>query len=384
MILLPSLAVSKKTSSLPTVEIIAKRPLINTQPTPYPLTGLYLYLSDRCNLRCGHCWISPSDAVEGAKWVDLAALEHLIADAVSLGLESVKLTGGEPLLYPDWQSLVSIITDRGLAVVLETNGTLINADRAAFLKRKAVFVSLSLDAAGSELHDRLRGVPGAFDRTLHGMECLAGQGLGFQIIMTLQKQNCSHIQALLDLADRFKAGSVKINPLIPCGRGAAIFEKGENLSVDELVRLYNEARRLAASYPDLDLFFDLPPAFRSVEDLTGSGLQECRILNILGILANGDISICGIGQSHPSLCMGNIRRDAVADLWQSHPLLLKLRESLPGRLKPPCDNCIFQFQCMGGCRALAFACDGDLMAPFFMCREMHASGRFPAARQING
>lgn len=357
--------------------------MTSAPPTPYPLTSLYIYLADKCNLRCGHCWINPSGEAKGTRWVEVAALAGVIADAVPLGLGSVKLTGGEPLLHPDWQTLVSIITDQGLEVVLETNGTLINARVAGFLKRKNAFVSLSLDAADSDLHDRLRGVPGAFDRTLRGMECLAKQGFGFQIIMTLQRQNRNHIPALLDLANRCKADSVKINPLIPCGRGEAIFNKGDNLSVDELMRHYEDTLRRAASYPDLRVFFDMPPVFRSVKDLTGSGLHACRILNILGILANGDISICGIGQSHPSLRMGNIFRDAIADVWQSHPLLGKLRANLPKRLKPPCDNCIFQFQCMGGCRALAFACDDDLLASFFMCREMYDTGRFPASRRIH-
>ncbi len=349
----------------------------------YPLTNLYLYLSDRCNLRCGHCWISPSHEAQGARWIDVAALSSVIAEAMPLGLGSVKLSGGEPLLHPDWQSLVATIAGHGLEVVLETNGTLIDTKTANFLKGiKSVFVSISLDAADREIHDRLRGVPGAFDRTMHGIDCLAKEGLGVQVIMTLQKQNCNQIPALLELAYRFKVGSVKINPLVPCGRGEAIFAKGDNLTVDELVCQYADTRLKAAAYPDLRVFFDLPPAFRSVEDLTGGGLHECRILNILGILANGDISICGIGQGHPTLRMGNIFRDSIADVWQSDPLLARLRESLPNRLKLPCSNCIFQFQCMGGCRALAFACDNDLLAPFFLCREMHTAGWFPPSRQI--
>jgi SynChlorMet cassette radical SAM/SPASM protein ScmF len=351
--------------------------------TRYPLTSLYLYLADRCNLRCGHCWISPSDESADTTWIDLAALKRVIEEAIPLGLASVKLTGGEPLLYPDWKLLVSTSVDRGLGVVLETNGTLIDAATAEFLKQTNTFVSVSLDASDHKLHDRLRGVPGAYDRTLRGMDCLAKQGIAYQIIMTLQKQNRDHIPALLELADRFQAGSLKINPLIPCGRSAAIFDRGDNLSVAELRRLYAQTRRRAEAYSGLRVFFDLPPALLSVEDITGSGLSVCRILNILGILANGDISICGIGQNHSELRMGNISEDAINTVWQSHPLLEKLRDALPKRLQPPCDNCIFQFQCLGGCRALAFACDDDLLAPFFICREVYAAGLFPGSRLIH-
>lgn len=350
----------------------------------YPLTSLYLYLSDRCNLRCGHCWISPSDARADTTWIDSAALLGVIDAAVPLGLTSVKLTGGEPLLYPDWKLLVSTSVDRGLDVILETNGTLIDAATAEFLKQMNVFVSVSLDASDSKLHDRLRGVPGAYDRTLRGMDCMAKQGIAYQIIITLHKQNRDHIPALLELASRFQAGSLKINPLVPCGRSTTIFGRGGNLTVAELRRLYTETRRSAEAYPGLQVFFDLPPVLLAAEDLTGNGLHACRILNILGILANGDISICGIGQNHSELRMGNISVDAIDAVWLSHPLLAKLRDALPKRLQPPCDNCIFQFQCMGGCRALAFECDDDLLAPFFICREVYAAGLFPASRQIHG
>jgi len=349
----------------------------------YSLDSLYIYLADRCNLRCGHCWISPSAAGSATAWLDPAVFAKAIADAMPLGLGSVKFTGGEPLLYPDWKSLVSSSVDRGLDVVLETNGTLIDAAAADLLKRMNVFVSISLDGAKAESHDLLRGVSGAYAKTLHGMACLAEKGIPYQIIMTLQKQNCSQIPAILALADRWKAGSVKINPLIPCGRGAAVFEMGNNLALDQLLQLYADTQLEAAAFPDLDVFFDLPPALLGVADLTGSGLHQCRILNILGILANGNISICGIGQGHPSLRMGHVSHDTIADIWQTHPLLEKLRDALPKRLQPPCDTCIFQFQCMGGCRALAFACDGDLLAPFFICREMHAAGRFPVSRQFH-
>ena len=68
---------------------------------PFPLNCLYLYLADRCNLSCGHCWISRGSVRDAGNELPAEILKKTIAEAGMLGLQSVKLTGGEPLLYRD-------------------------------------------------------------------------------------------------------------------------------------------------------------------------------------------------------------------------------------------------------------------------------------------
>jgi MoaA/NifB/PqqE/SkfB family radical SAM enzyme len=59
-----------------------------------------------------------------------------------------------------------------------------------------------------------------------------------------------------------------------------------------------------------------------------------------------------------------------------------LRASLPHRLGGICQHCIFKFQCLGACRANAYAMTGDLYSPYFLCQELYESGRFPHSRYI--
>ena len=347
----------------------------------YQLSSLYLYLADQCNLSCRHCWISPGFSQDRKDGISIEYLKKTILEAKDLGLQSVKLTGGEPLLYRDIYALLEFLAAEKIKILIETNGTLINKNMLERLKSCEIgLISVSLDACTPEIHDEIRGVKGSFDRTTAGLRMLSECGFNFQIIMTLHRQNHMEIPGLISLCKDVGAGSLKINPLLPCGRGKEYFRDKQNLDLDELVQIYRMVERECSLNMDLDIIFDLPVALRSIADIKRRGIIECRILNILGILANGDFSICGIGQTIDELRMGNLYRDSIRDIWQENLILADLRQGLPGRLQGICGRCIFRFQCLGSCRANAYAIARDLFAPYFLCEESYESGLFPDSR----
>ena len=133
---------------------------------PYTLTSLYLYLTDRCNLRCAHCWISPRYSLKKDAGIPILPLKKTIQEAKIIGLNTVKLTGGEPLLYENIDKLLLFLKDEDLGISIETNGTLIDKASAALFKKCSVRqVAVSLDAASKEIHERIRGVSGCFEKT---------------------------------------------------------------------------------------------------------------------------------------------------------------------------------------------------------------------------
>lgn len=353
-------------------------------PSDHPLSSLYLYLTDHCNMNCGHCWISPQFSTEPCQGVPLAVLEKTIREAEPLGLTSVKLTGGEPLLYAEMGGLLSFLETNGhIRVFIETNGTLIDTEIVGRLKSiPMVQISVSLDGASEETHDRIRGVKGSFRKVVEGLQLLSGAGLNLQVIMTLQARNRDQIPGVVRLCRELGISSLKINPLMPCGRGMKAFGRRENLDIGELRRLYAWTEQERSRDEGMDIIFDLPPAFKTIHEIKRTGLGECRVLNILGILANGEISMCGIGQASESLRIGNVARDSIAQVWKNSRFLHDLRVSLPGKLKGICGRCIFRFQCLGSCRANGYALSGDLFAPFFLCQEFFESGLFPASRYV--
>lgn len=354
----------------------------------YLLNTIYLYLTDSCNLRCSHCWITPAYNRTGEninKKIDIKYLKKAIIDAKSIGLSCIKLTGGEPFLRKDIFDLIDFLSLNDIMVDIETNGTLLNEEIVKRLNDSSVNqVSISLDGASEKLHESIRKVAGCYQKTLNGLLLLTKTGIKTQIIISLHRRNASDIEKLADIASKMGAGSLKINPIMPTGRGKDFFTNEENLSVEELLKIDEWIEEeLSRKYDTINIYFDIPTGLKSLKSITSSQLYECNIFNIIGILANGDISLCGIGQTETDLVIGNIAKDDICNVWSNHHLLKRLRKGLPKNLKGICGRCIFKFRCLGACRASAYSLTGNLDSSFFLCDEAYKSGIFPESRMIN-
>ena len=353
----------------------------------YPLNSIYLYLTDRCNLRCRHCWIEPlyyEGRKDNSDEFDLKFLKKAIEDAKEIGLNRVKLTGGEPFLRRDILDIIAYLHAQNITVDIETNGTLIDKEICEVLKANGVNqVSVSLDSMTAEQHETFRGVKGCYHDALKGLSLLTESGINTQLIMTLYKENVSEIERLVDLSSRMGVGSVKINPVMPTGRGKKFFEKEENVEFGDLIKIDRWIEEELVSKYKIDIHFDIPIGLKSLKCIRTRQLFECNIVNIIGILSDGTISLCGIGQTETALNMGNIAVDDIREVWASNPILQKLRKDIPRNLEGICGRCIFKFRCRGACRACAYGLTGSLNSPFFVCREAYEKGLFLESRMIN-
>ncbi len=267
---------------------------------------------------------------------------------------------------------------------IETNGTLIDRDTAAFLKRQGInSVSVSVDSNRSSFHDAFRGVAGALDGAASGVEHLVSEGISVQVIMSLVRENSRDIEGLIDLAKRLGAHSVKINPVTPIGRGGVLSDRGDTLGVEELLELSPWVEGQLSRQYGIETFFTVPSVFKPIGHLFDERNAQCHILTIIGILANGDVSICGIGREVPALVMGNIRTDNLEQIWRESSILGDLRQIVPNNLEGICGRCIMKGICMGSCRADAYVLSGSLAAPHWICREALDKGLFPKNRLLS-
>jgi SynChlorMet cassette radical SAM/SPASM protein ScmF len=187
----------------------------------YPLETIYFYLTGDCNLACRHCWISPSHQKKAVSQsaLDFPLFFTIIDEAKPLGLKSVKLTGGEPLIHPRIGEIMMFIRQENLRLIIESNGIALTSEIAALIAdSKIPFISISLDGADAETHEWMRGVPGSFHKALTGIRTMVDAGVRPQIVMTLTKRNVHQIQTVIDLAEHEGAESVKINILLLIAR----------------------------------------------------------------------------------------------------------------------------------------------------------------------
>src|SRR3989337_2113298 len=120
------------------------------------------------------------------------------------------LTGGEPLLKKDIYELSSYASQKGMMVVLGTNGNMIDDDIARKLKESGVTgIGISLDSIVPGRHDTFRGIPGAWDDTLNGIEACRRQGIEFQIQTTVTKENFNEIPNIIEFSYNLGAKVVR-------------------------------------------------------------------------------------------------------------------------------------------------------------------------------
>jgi SynChlorMet cassette radical SAM/SPASM protein ScmF len=349
-----------------------------------PLTTLYLYIAGSCNLACRHCWITPSyqPGKNGGQFIPPEYVSKAIHEAQPLGLTAAKLTGGEPTLHPQFRDIVTLLADAGLDITIETNGTLINDDLAGFLKQKqrVSFISVSVDGASAQTHEALRMVEGSFTSALSGIRSLVEVGFHPQIICTLYRDNLSQITQIVELAESLGCGSVKFNILQQVGRGDRL-AKEAGLQVPEVIQLFRFVENEVALNKKIEIHFDIPIAFYPIRKLLGDDLSHCSITHVLGMLAGGELSLCGIGVSEKELIYGNIQKDDLTKVWCFSSGLIRLRELIPDQLEGICGQCLYRNICSGACVANNYYVSGKLNAAYYFCDIANSLGLFPLSRK---
>jgi len=354
------------------------------------LRTFYLYLTACCNLRCRHCWVNPvyeGQALKPDSYIDPVVLKSAIKEARELGLSNVKLTGGEPTLHPNFREIVTFLKEEELPTHMESNGTLITPELAHFLKNDSTvfFISVSIDSPEPVEHDKFRGVKGAHQRALSGLDNLIEAGYqNCQVIMSLHKGNLHQMADLVELAADHGAGSIKFNPINPTGRGIEMHKNGEALSFLEHLRLAEYINNELRPQSKIKIICPMPPALTPIEELIRINEQcgSCGVAGVLSILGNGDIALCGIGQTIPELTYGRLGVNNIRDIWLHNPTLQDLRRDLKdiNRYDGICGSCIHAKSCRTGCVANNYMQNGSLVSPQWLCKEAEKAGLFPKTR----
>ncbi len=373
----------------PFIPAVAERATAVLLPDGVPqLRSIYMYLTTGCNLCCRHCWITPTfvnGQPSAGDVVDCAVLLDVVDEARQLGLRHVKLTGGEPMLHPQFREVVQGIADRQLPMDMETNGTLIGADDAAFLAQvgRMNFISTSLDSVVPAQHDEFRGRKGAYEATVAGIKHLVAADFRPQIIMSPHRGNVMEVDAMVDLAAELGAGSVKLNIVSDLGRGKTMKERGQTLDYDETRALVRHvSSHVQHRHPGLPIYVNVPPAMLSVTDLLNERWKgACGILGTIGVLGSGHIAMCGIGRNVEELLFGRLGQDRLRDIWIGHPVLLRIREGLRSPFPGVCGDCLHAPDCRTGCVAVNYACSGAFVTAAPLCKEAEERGDFPVTRR---
>jgi len=174
------------------------------QGHPVPYYGA-LEITHCCNLRCAHCYL-PEPARSGIKEfspLDGKEICDLLDQMAAEGCVWLLITGGEPLLHPDFRNIYLGALQRGFVTTLFTNGTLITENVARlFVTYKPFLVEITLYGASPETYERVTGRAEWFEQTLRGINLLIQYGVRVRLKTMVLSLNVHELEAMKRIAAR--------------------------------------------------------------------------------------------------------------------------------------------------------------------------------------
>ncbi len=347
---------------------------------------IYWYLTFRCNLACAHCSVFSSPYVDTSTGLKTQDCLDVVEQLAEMNVSMAMLSGGEALIRPDALKIIRALGDHNIYVGLETNGLKIS--EPAFIEvalelqaRKLMNITISLDGGTTETHSVLRG-PGPFERTVRGMRALHEHGVQFDIQCVLNRENYHTIPNLYDLALEVQPDTVNWLPLNSAGRGGELIKR-LGLGYAETVDILELVDRHKGRYSGTTVM-ELPPAMvppkYMLQVFKGQDVGCCTSCKfpLLGVLPNGDITVCGVSRNNPTLYFGNVREIRLKSAWEKARMdLLRTRYVGGEELRGICGDCVWKHSCKGSCRAKAYEDGGDFFSPYPICQEAADRGQFP-------
>ncbi len=339
-------------------------------------------ITRRCNLKCIHCY-AQSENLSYENELSTEEGKRLIDDLSLFGVPVILFSGGEPLTRNDLPQLADYAVKKGMRAVISTNGTLISKHTAMTLKNIGLsYVGISIDGM-KDMNDRFRGVNGAFNAALKGIENCKSAGIKVGLRFTINKSNVREIPDIFNLIEEMEIPRVCFYHLVYAGRGSNLVEqdlsrddsrKAVDLIMDATRKLHEKGK--PKEVLTVDNHADGPYLYLRL--LKENPSRAEHVLELLK-MNEGNNSGRGIGcvswdgevhadQFWRHYSFGNVLNRPFSEIWTdtSNPLMKKLKEKskyVTGR----CAACRWLSICGGNFRVRAEALTGDVWAPDPAC-----------------
>ena len=313
------------------------------------------HLTERCNLRCRHCYQGQRRAEEMAadevkREID-GATQMFQAWEQEHGVRvspSIHFTGGEPFLYDGLYDVMAYARTKGYGLAMMTNGCLITEEDARKASALGIAdIQISLEGP-PEIHDSIRG-PGSFAAATEGARLLVDAGTCVSANMTLSRLNIDSIKETARMAKAAGFSGIGFSRLVPCGSGEKLL--ASFLTPQEIKTAYEKA--LALNRPSFEVASGDPLA----GVLSGFKPSPESKLALAGCSAGfSGVTITSDGSVMPcrrmGIKIGNLSKTSLREIWSASKVLSRLRqrESYKGQ----CGRCSLWPSCRG-CRAVAYA-----------------------------
>ncbi len=318
----------------------SKTYVLGSLPRRGPL-GIVWDINNRCNLRCAFCnyWKMKKDKDYPVKKRELTIDEkkRVIHELGDSGVGILSFCSGEPLLSEELTELIKDAKSNGMLVNISTNGYLLKERAENLIKAGTDSVTVSIDSHEKELHDKLRGVKGAFDKALEGVKSLSSLKKNnhpvIQVRCLINNKNRSYLKEYIDFW-RPKVDEVLFKPIYK--RDGVMFEyprelNFDNSDKDEFKKYFSD---ILGNNKELDNLYN-----RGIPDFifgdNGKYSYPCLAGVFFGeIDCSGNLYFCQEMEDKDDYRLGDLSKSKFIDLWGSHKAV-SLRKKFKKRR--PCE-----------------------------------------------
>jgi radical SAM protein with 4Fe4S-binding SPASM domain len=318
------------------------------------------HITERCNLRCAHCYQENYSAQNELSFAQLCDILEQFKELLAVFSQrrgepvwaQITVTGGEPFARRDFLDLLERFAAHrkrfGFAIL--TNGVFIDAAMAQHLSnRPPRFVQVSLEGTKTT-HDRIRG-NGNFVKTMKAIKLLRKNAIRTMISFTAHRQNFREFRDVARLGRRMGVDKVWADRLIPWGSGANLTEQVMTPAETQaffqiMLQAQMDAKRAWFNRTDIAMQ-------RALQFLVGNGQPyRCTAGNtLLTVQPNGDLYPC----RRMPIKVGNLLETPLVELYDNSELLRSLRQP---KISKGCEHCTYAKRCRGGLKCLSYAVTG--------------------------
>jgi pyrroloquinoline quinone biosynthesis protein E len=340
-------------------------------PRPYTLVAELTY---RCPLRCVYCsnpvdWASHGDGLETADWL------RIFREAEELGVVQLNLTGGEPLLRRDLETLVEGARGLDLYTNLITSGIPLTRARLAELKARGLDnVQVSIQDVAAPASDRIAGLK-SFERKLEVAHWVKELGLPLTLNTVLHRDNLDRVGDVVALAESLAADRLELAHTQYLGwallNRAALLPTREQLDRARDVARAARGRlqgRMEVLFVTPDYYVDFPKSC-----MDGWGRR------FIVVAPDGLVLPCHAAHTLPGLVFDNAKDRPLAEIWQTSSAFNAFRGE--AWMPEPCRSCDRRARDFGGCRCQAFQLTGDAAVTDPVCSLAPDHGLIAGARR---
>ena len=309
-------------------------------------TRVEIELTEQCNLFCKFCYNSQEPVVS-------SEYKEIIERLEQQNVLEVILTGGEPMLHPQFKEILYLCRDMFSKSMIQTIGTLIDDDMADLIKETGVFgVNVSLH--GSKfIHESLTCVEDSYEFALDAIKKLVKRNIRVASNFVLTSVNINELDDTIELMYSIGLRELTLTRFTPTGIGAN--NAYLSISSDELLNSLNCVKAKMQKYKDLKIILANSIPYCALPSELGSFCEYCHFgISRFYIDVNGSVLMCGMSR----IAIGNILINDFVTMKESSDIFKNhvLGQDVPGK----CKICSHFNICRGGCRAAALACSGEI------------------------